>query len=515
VDQFSLLKTQKGLWKQATFCQADDMALSERIGVRTIAALLPNLDRQTGPRYLSLSSCLATLLLDGRLAPGSRLPSERDLALVLKLSRATVTAAYDQLGREGMLVRRRGSGSYLTLPTSVQISGPGARMAREQHGESALDLSIACLPALGNQIETAMHQAADRIGSYTIRGGYHSYGLPELRALIAERYCRRGIPTTVDNILVTNGAQHGIDLLLRLMISAGDRVLTELPTYPGALEAIRSHQARAVAVPFGPDDSWNPAAIRNTMLQTSPRLAYLIPDFHNPTGVLVDTERREQVLSAARRAGTTIVVDESFIDLDLRDPELSSPAPPAMAALDTAVISVGSLSKPLWGGLRIGWIRTEVEQVQRLAIVRARSDMSGSVIDQLVAGILLAELDQALDARRCELRLKRDALLQALRVELPSWRPTVASGGLSTWVRMDRPVATPLTQLLEQRGVLLTPGSRFALDGTLERFLRIPFALPVADLQVAVHRISETYRELPDVGQSARVERGHNSLVPA
>jgi DNA-binding transcriptional MocR family regulator len=488
------------------------MAATERIGVRAISGLLPNLAQQAGPRYQALSSSLAALLLDGRLAPGVRLPSERELAVALRLSRATVTAAYDDLAAEGMLARRRGSGSYLTLPVAARVTGPGSRMARDRLAHDTLDLSVASLPALPGRIEAALELVAGQIGRYTSTDGYQPYGLAELRAQIAERYTGRGAPTTPDNILITNGAQHGFDLMLRLAMSPGDRVLTELPTYPGALEAIKAHSARAVAVPFAEDGSWQTAAIGNALLQTAPRLAFLVPDFHNPTGALIATEQRQRVLHAARRSGTSIVIDESFIDLDLRtDVEQSTP-PIAMAALDRTVISVGSLSKPIWGGLRIGWIRAEAEEIQRLAMIRARSDMSGPMIDQLLANVLLADLDASIDHRRVELRIKRDALLNALATELPAWRPTIPAGGLSTWVRLDAPAATPLTHLLEQRGVLITPGSRFAIDGTLERFLRIPFALPVADLLTAVHRIAATWLQL-DLDRLPR--RGNSARVPA
>jgi len=488
------------------------VAPSERVGVHAISALLPDLNQQSGPRYLALSSGLAALLLDGRMAPGARLPSERDLANALRLSRATVTAAYDQLASEGMLSRRRGSGSYLTLPAAARVTGPGARMARERLDSGTIDLSTASLPALPGRVEAALASVTADLSRLARHNGYEPYGLGELRAQIAARYTQRGAATTADDILITNGAQHGFDLVLRLMVSPGDRVLTELPTYPGALEAIKAHSARAVAVPFADDDSWDTTTIRNALLQTAPRLAFVIPDFHNPTGALIGSPQRELLLSAARRAGTTVVVDESFIDLDLRPEYASTTAPTAMASLDGTVISIGSLSKPIWGGLRIGWIRADSEQIQQLAIVRARADMGGAIIDQLLAQVLLVDLDASIAQRRAELRIKRDALLDALAVELPQWRPTIPAGGLSTWVRLDAPAATPLTHLLEQRGVLITPGSRFAIDGTLERFLRIPFALPVPDLQTAVHRIAETWSEL-DVDRLPR--RSTAALVPA
>ncbi len=492
------------------------------IGARALAALLPDLGQLPGPRYRALSTAVATLLLDGRVAPGVRLPSERDLAAVLQLSRSTATAAYQQLTEDGLLVRRRGSGSYLRLPVGSRVSGPGGRLNRQDEGVSVLDLSIAAMPTLPGVLEAAATRALRQLSQHTGDIGYQPYGISALRERVARRYTDRGVCTDADQILVTNGAQHALDLLLRLQLHPGDRVVTELPTYPGALDAIRSHGGRVVAVPFGPDGRWDAAALRNALLQTSPRLAFLIPDFNNPTGALIGNDQRHELLAAARGSGTTVIADESFIDLDLREhnPRGSGAAdstgtpierPMPMAAIDDGVVSIGSLSKPIWGGLRIGWIRTDPDTVSRLAMIRARSDMGGSVLDQLVADEALADMDSIAARRRAELIVKRDALLSELGARLPAWQPSYPAGGLSTWVTLDAPGATPLTHLLEQRGVLLTPGSRFAVDGTLERYLRIPFALSPAQLATAVERMAQAWADLGP----RQVRRPSGALVPA
>lgn len=481
------------------------------IGARALAALLPDLDNLPGPRYRSLSTAVASLLLDGRVAPGVRLPSERDLAMVLQLSRSTATAAYQQLTEDGLLDRRRGSGSYLRLPVGSRVSGPGGRLNRQDEGASVLDLSVAAMPTMPGLLEEAATRALRQLGQHTSDIGYQPYGIGALRERVACRYTDRGVPTEADQILITNGAQHAMDLLLRLQLNAGDRVLTELPSYPGALDAIRAYGGRIVAVPFGVDGTWDGAALRNALLQTSPRLAFLIPDFNNPTGALIGTDQRRELLAAARRSGTTVITDESFIDLDLRPAGEPMERPLPMAAIDDAVVSIGSLSKAFWGGLRIGWIRTDRESVTRLAMIRARSDMGGSVLEQLVGDEVLTDLEPIAARRRAELIIKRDALLSELARRLPAWQPSYPVGGLSTWVKLDAPGATPLTHLLEQRGVLLTPGSRFALDGTLERYLRIPFALPAADLSTAVERMAVAWEDLGP----RRVRRPGAALVPA
>jgi DNA-binding transcriptional MocR family regulator len=154
------------------------------------------------------------------------------------------------------------------------------------------------------------------------------------------------------------------------------------------------------------------------------------------------------------------------------------------------------MSKPYWGGLRVGWVRASAPLVQRLAALRVGVDMSGPVLDQLVAVHLLAQADTIVAARRRELVGRRDALVAALTEELPEWRFAVPSGGVTLWAELDGPVSSALARAAEEVGVRLAPGPRFGFDGTLERFLRLPFTLPAADLVEAVRRIASVRHDL-------------------
>jgi len=173
------------------------------------------------------------------------------------------------------------------------------------------------------------------------------------------------------------------------------------------------------------------------------------------------------------------------------------------------VISIGSLSKPVWGGLRIGWIRASSELVGRLAALRAGIDMAGPVFDQLVAAELFDSLDELMLARVAGLRIQRDTLLTALARELPEWRITPPQGGLSLRAELDAPLSTALTLLAAPAGLIIVPGSRFGVDGTLERFLRLPYSLPAERLDEAVRRLAGVSRRLD------RSEPSSRSLVVA
>jgi DNA-binding transcriptional MocR family regulator len=476
------------------------MAPLSRIGGRALADLLPDLHTMPGPVYSALAHGITSLVLDGRIATETRLPSERELAGALRVSRATVTAAYDALRTDGFLASRTGSGSFVTVPAG---SRPRTALARWSTSTSdaadVIDLSCAALPAPPDVIEEAVAAAAGRLMPHLLGDGYDPTGLPALREAVAARFTGRGVPTRPDQVLITNGSLHGLDLLLRLLIGPGDRVITELPSYPGAFDAIRANGGRVVPVPMAPEGGWHVGQLQATLRQTAARLAYLTPDFHNPTGALIPSADRREVLRTARQTGTTVVVDESFVELGFGVGER------ATAAVDPSVLTIGSLSKPIWGGLRIGWLRaSSTDLIHRLAALRTSIDMGGAVLDQLVAALLFDRIDEIAAARIVELVPKRDALVDAVARELPDWRVAVPQGGLSLWAELPAALSTPLTMVAAQSGVVLVPGSRFGVDGTLERFLRLPYALPAAQLVEAVRRLAGVWRQLDGTALSTR-----------
>jgi DNA-binding transcriptional MocR family regulator len=476
-----------------------DMAAHSRIGGRALADLLPDLRGMPGPVYAALSRAITSLVLDGRIVPETRLPSERELATALSLSRATVTAAYDALRAEGFLASRTGSGSYVTVPAGSQPRPALARWTTHySDAADVIDLSCAALPAPPDRLPAAVTAAATRLGPHLLGDGYEPAGLPVLREAVAARFTARGVSTRPEQILITNGSLHGLDLLLRLLIGPGDRVITELPSYPGALDAVRANGGRLVPVPMAAEGGWQVGQLQATLRQTAARLAYLTPDFHNPTGALVPAADRREVLKIARQTSTTVVVDESFVDLGFGVRER------ATAELDPTVVTVGSLSKPIWGGLRIGWLRASTDLVHRLAALRTSIDMGGAVLDQLVAAELVEHIDDIAAQRVADLVPQRDALVAALAEDLPGWRVTIPSGGLSLWAELPAPLSTPLCMLAAQAGVVVVPGSRFGVDGTLERFLRLPYALPAERLVEAVRRLATVWRQLDGSSLAAR-----------
>jgi DNA-binding transcriptional MocR family regulator len=323
--------------------------------------------------------------------------------------------------------------------------------------------------------------------------GYYPAGLPELRARIAERFATRGAPTSPEQIMVTSGAQGALHLLAGRLLGPGDVVLVEQPTYPNALEAFRRTGARLVPFPVT-GDGWDLDLLAETFASLRPRLAYLQPDFQNPTGALLDARGREFVVAAARRSGTLLLIDETHAELDLSNRQM--PAPTAALERDGQVVTVGSLSKVVWGGLRIGWIRTTPRMIAELVGERSGVDLGGPVLDHLIGGEVFERLPGVLDARRRSLAAARDLMVDAVSRHIPEWTCPVPGGGLSIWARLDGPYSSDLEAAAERHRVRLAAGPRFGVDGTLERFLRLPYTLPPEQLEPAVIRLAAAYSSL-------------------
>ena len=343
---------------------------SRRFGSQSLARLLGHWQQSSSrtPLWRQLADALRLLILDGRLALNTRLPGERELASTLNVSRTTVGSALAHLREEGYLESRHGSGSRVILPDTRAVPTLSAASA-------ALDLSTAALNA-GPEIHQAYTHALTAITQHLALTGYDQLGLPALREAIAARYTARGLPTRADEVMVVNGAVSGFALVLRMMTGPGDRIVVDHPTYPLAIAAIQGALCRPVGVSL-PESGWDTDGFAATLAQTSPRLAYLMPDFHNPTGRCMDSATRQRGADIAAQTRTTLVVDETMVDL-----WYDAPPPPPLASYnpDAPVITIGSAGKSFWGGLRIGWIRASSRTIASL--VQAR--------DSLDLGLLLA-----------------------------------------------------------------------------------------------------------------------------
>jgi DNA-binding transcriptional MocR family regulator len=440
---------------------------------------------EIGAAYSALADRIRLLILDGRIPLGTRLPAERELAAILGLSRTTVTAAYGLLRDAAFLTSTQGSGSVARLPHSTP-------RAPEEAWPDVLDFTKASLPAYPG-VAAAAIRATELLPAYLGNSGFDTIGLPVLREAIAARYRMRGLPTDADEILVTVGAQHAIALLARVLLSRGDNVLVESPSYPHAIDALRDAGGRLRPVSVSTEAGWDEGALEQVLRRSSPTLGYLMPDFHNPTGQNMSDELREKVLGIASSVGTVLIADETMGELAI---DGSAPTPPfaALGSAGSRPILIGSVGKSLWGGLRIGWIRAERPIIQRLARARPAGDLGTPLLEQLIVADLLGDYDEILEVRREQLRVGREHLMLALNERIPEWTVPSPAGGLTFWINLGAPVSSQLTLAARNEGLLLGAGPWFGIDGAFERYLRIPFSHPLEDTDRAVDALARAWQ---------------------
>ena len=456
-----------------------------------LSSLVGRVSEDRPPLYAALADRLRLLVTDGRLPVGCRLPPERELALALHVSRATVSAAYARLREQGWASAVQGAGTWTRLPAGPEL---GAWLpAGDVPG--VLDLAHAA-PSAPPAVSSAYAAALADLPRLLPGNGYEPYGLPELRSRIADRFTERGLPTRPEQVLVTAGALHATALALSVLVGPGDRVLVEDPGYPHAHDAVRALGARAVPVRVSAQAPGAVASdVHRAAREASPRAAYLVPEFSNPTGLLLDEEQRRRLAVGLEQCGVVTVVDETLVDLGLD----AVPGTPLAAVLPPALaVTVGSLSKTVWGGLRIGWLRAEPELVRRCAVALSRTHLGLPVLEQLAACRLLDVVDELAQERRERLRRSRAALVEALRRELPAWEVPVPPGGLVLWCGLPSGSSSALAAVAERHGLRLAAGPRFGSGTAHDDRLRLPYVHDAEVLEAAAGQLAAAYAEVTD-----------------
>ncbi|MGO2660186.1 MocR-like transcription factor YczR [Mycetocola reblochoni] len=455
------------------------------------------------PVYADLAARVRRLIVDGRLSHGDRLPGERALAERLGLSRTTVTTAYERLRETGLLTSLRGSGSTVNLPFGHAV---GSALVEAPDG--MISMTHAAPPAPAG-LGAAYERALSAMPSVLTTAGYLPDGLPALTERLAARLTAQGLPTDPDQVLVTSGAQSALAVAARWALGRGDRVLVEAFVYPHLLDVLRGAGARVSAIPHG-DSPWDADAVEARLAGAEHRAAFLTPDFHNPTGELLDAPGRERLAELLRRHAVQPVIDETLRDVVLDD----GPVPPSYARYDERTVLVGSAAKSVWGGLRVGWIRAPRGVRSELVHARMAHDLGAAPFEQLVLAEVIDAGDEVFAASRSVLGRNRDALRLALDELMPALEVPRPRGGLNLWSRLPSPDSTRFCAAAAAHGVGLVPGPRFAAAGgqRSERYVRLPYGQSPEVLRDAVSRLAAAWDDLAASG-AGRADRTAELLV--
>lgn len=461
-------------------------------------------DTDDGPRYRALADRLLALSEAGELPSGLQLPAERSLAESLGVSRGTIVRAYGVLRDEGAATTRHGSGTVLG-DEGATAGSREARVAEVLPSDSIY--SFLDVPATrGARVDlrgahwndarplpsTALDRFADDVRDLLMTPGYAVAGLPALREALARHLTERGLPTEPEEVLPTTGAMQAISLVGQLRLGPGDLVVVEEHSYPGALDAFRMLDAHLTGVQVGLDGA-DVGQLR-AALRRRPALVYLQPSGHNPTGRTMPAAARTMLVDALAETDT-LVID----DITMADMWLDEPPPPPLAAHPRApqerIVTVGSLSKSIWGGLRVGWVRGAKPTISRLARLKASSDLSSSLLSQALACRLLPHHEDITRDKREVLRERMSLTVDLLTEHLPEWTWVPPQGGLSLWIDLTWGTSTEFAAHAQRHDVGIAPSSVHDVHGRSLHRLRLPVTRYPDVLTDAVERLAVAWDE--------------------
>ena len=491
--------------------------------------------RSEFPAYVQLYHQLRGQILRGELRPGERLPPERTLARSLGVSRTTVVNAYDELEAEGLAQGHVGRGtvviggtggeSGLPIAWPAHLSSLGRRLA--QHTQAAELLALRRLSAQPDAISLAigvpdphllppqrLQQAWEaivgRLGAAAV-GPCPVQGVGAVRELIADRMQRQGAVVDPNGLVVVNGSQHGLDLLLRLLVEPGDTVLTETPTYFGALQSFQAWGVRLVDVPVD-EQGMDVEQVEFLLARYHPRFVYTVPTYQNPTGATMSLERRERLLALAQQYQVPIVEDDPFGELHFHQPP-----PPPLRALDRSghVLYLGTFSKTLAPGLRVGWLAAPEPLIQQAVLLNRVTELQPNTAGQhlVVEFACQGWLDDQIERARVAYAARCRAMDRALRSSrLPDLHWAAPEGGMFLWLQLPPQVdAQELLAETGRRGVVFMPGApMYPADGP-RNVCRLSFSTPdqqsvergVAALLTALRQLLRRPAEAPDERMAA------------
>lgn len=439
---------------------------------------IPDLAAFTGPRYLAIAAALAADVEDGRLAAGTRLPTHRALAYGLGLTVGTVSRAYAEAERRGLIAAHVGRGTFVAEPRSNITTTPGPAVARndvvvafDKHAldalpapgedEERLDLSLnyphagPVAAALASGLAALADPAVlDAIGRYQPPNGMLTH-----RRAAAHWLARGNMDADPDDIIIVPGCQGGLLATFMALAEPGETVLTESLTWPGlrATTAPLGVHTRAVAMD---GDGLRPDAFDAACGQFRPRLLYVTPNLHNPTCAVMPEARRREIAAIADRHGVFVLEDDVYGFL------LDDPPPPIRAFLPERGLYVTSVSKSVAPGLRVGYLWAPPALRSRLAgAVRANVMMTSPVAAELARQLIIGGgADEAAARQRAQAR--RRQMVAAERLEGLSYENHPAASHL--WLKVPSPWRRgELAASLLDRGVAVTPGMAFAGDASV------------------------------------------------
>lgn len=464
--------------------------------------------RSPTPVYRQISERLHRLIQSGALQPGDRLPSIRGLADELQVNKLTVIESYNLLEADGLIHARPGSGYFVNEGAIAAEVAPSTfsphqdvLLPDDPQEMSYFDIYMAStlarrqgdviLFSSGFPQPTGLEdlQRVARRAVKEVTDSLFIYGLPQgqptLRKQIAQLLVQQGLNVSPDDLIVTNGSMQALSLVMHHYLQPGDWVIVEAPTYHGALAILQNLGARVIGIPMTPE-GMNLDLLATYLQSHRPRLIYTISTLHNPTGITTSQSHREELLRLIHPYDCLLLEDNAYDGLSFGD------VPPPLKAMDRhdQVIYVGTFSKTLMPGLRVGFMMATGNSYQALVERKLLQDLSNSTVAQAIVSEYLASghYRHHLSQLRKHHLQGRNVMVRSLERHFPpsaTW--TVPQGGFFLWVSL--PDAMPVAQLCTDAAaykVLLAEGSTFFPNQQGYPALRLNFSQPLEAIETGI-----------------------------
>ncbi len=474
--------------------------------------------------YLQVADQLRAKIEAGELPPNTRLPASRVLAKKLGVNRITIVNAYAELEAEGLVISRRGSGTFVaeievgerlnieayrpsiwrdSLPlrrswSANQMVAEMMRLARQPGVISFAGGAPASEFLPVNEFRRALNEVLRHDGANALQYE-EAAGYFPLRDEIAGYLQAQSIDVSGNDILITAGCQQAVDIVLRVLARREEStIIVEDPCYLGLLDQITSRRLKPVGVPLD-KHGMKTDQLEQLIVRHRPQLIYVTPSFHNPTGLSMPLDRRQALLDIATQYGIPILEDASYDELRYEGKKL-----PPIKSLDTAdiVFHAGGYSKTLAPGIRIGYLVVPAALYERIIATKQTADILTAPLNQraLHAYLNTGHFARHLQQVRTAYRQRRDAMVAAVEQYFPAeaqwYNP---QGGIYLWVQMplDGPTATDLYLTAIKYSVAFAIGSVFSASGSFSQALRLNFACHTPeDIEEGIRRLGKAWKEL-------------------
>ncbi|MFB0565621.1 MAG: PLP-dependent aminotransferase family protein [Candidatus Aminicenantaceae bacterium] len=461
------------------------------------------IDRESNvPYYIQLRNQIKKLIISGVFRPDTKLPPSRNLAENLKINRNTVLTAYEELEADGLVYSHVGKGTFVS-DMNVHVDRTGKSFHRKFNWSNFLssELDDNALFSLVQLYRTCISKMKISFGGahpddelYPVdlvkrcfssvlkeeKSEIFRYGPVEgflpLRESLEKKMRNMGVETTVENIFITSGSQQALEITSRILIEAGDYVVTEEPTYTGILSILNTLKAKIIGIPME-RDGLNTDTLEEVLRKYEPKFLFTIPNFQNPTGVTMSMSKRKKVIFLAERYNVPILEDDVSGDLRFEGEEL-----PPLKALDRTdqVIYINSLSKELIPGFRVGWAVLNESIRDKFIALKQVEDLATNTISQAILYKFYSRgyLKTHLRRIRKIYRERRDTIIRCIHEYFPKTVEVLKpEGGLFIWVKFPEDVdLRPVYEESMKRGISFSLGNLFYNSSCGKNEMRLCFA---------------------------------------